>query len=178
MTGLPNRTSLFEIGQRDVARCRRSGQPLTGVFIDLDGFKQVNDSAGHAEGDRVLRAVAQTIQANTRDTDLPARIGGDEFVVVLPETDYDNAEIYIHRLQEALDQAMAKGGWEVTFSIGAATFNALPSALDEIVKIADDLMYVVKRREKNAIKHRLIGVNRELAGSPSSNDQEAPCLTP
>ncbi|HEY2761753.1 MAG TPA: GGDEF domain-containing protein [Pirellulales bacterium] len=156
LTGLANRTSLFENGQRDVSRCRRTDRPLTAVFVDLDQFKQVNDRDGHAEGDRVLRAVADAIRESTRDTDLTARIGGDEFVIVSPEMSYDDAQRYTQRLQEHLRSAMQHGGWPVTFSIGAATFNEPPLRLDDIVKVADDLMYDVKRKQKDAVHHCLV----------------------
>jgi diguanylate cyclase (GGDEF)-like protein len=151
LTGLANRTSLFENGQRDVSRCRRTERPLTAVFVDLDHFKQVNDRSGHAAGDLVLRAVANAILESTRDTDLTARIGGDEFVIVAPEMSYEAAQHYTERLQQKLRQAMQRGGWPVTFSIGAATFNYPPLLLDDVVKVADDLMYDVKHKQKDAV---------------------------
>ncbi len=151
LTGLSNRASLFENGQRDISRCRRMERPLTAVFVDLDQFKQVNDRFGHAEGDRVLRGVADAIRVSTRDTDLTARIGGDEFVIVSPEMDYDAAQIFTGRLQEQLRIAMRRGGWPVTFSIGAATFIYPPPLLDDVVKVTDDLMYDVKHKQKDAV---------------------------
>ncbi|HTQ39210.1 MAG TPA: GGDEF domain-containing protein [Pirellulales bacterium] len=156
LTGLANRASLFESGQRDVARCRRAGRSLTAVFIDLDEFKRVNDTYGHAEGDKVLQVVAETIRQTTRESDISARIGGDEFVVISPDMTFDDAERYISRLQEELKRSMRDHVWPVTFSIGVATFLSPPPMLDDIVKIADDLMYVVKRRAKNAVKHTLV----------------------
>ena len=93
LTGLANRTSLFENGQRNVSRCRRTERPLTAVFVDLDHFKLVNDRSGHAVGDFVLRAVANAILECTRDTDLTARIGGDEFVIIAPEMSYSMPSI-------------------------------------------------------------------------------------
>lgn len=156
LTGLANRMSLFDDGQRDLARCRRSGRPVTAVYIDLDEFKQVNDRYGHAEGDHVLRVVAECLRANTRDSDMTARIGGDEFVVLAPEMTFDAAQRFTKRLHNCLKETMAQHGWPVTFSMGAATFNSPPPRLDDIVKVADDLMYVVKRREKDAIKHSLV----------------------
>jgi diguanylate cyclase (GGDEF)-like protein len=164
LTGLANRTSLFEIGQHDIARCRRSGRPLTAVFIDLDDFKRINDRYGHGEGDRVLQAVAKAIRQTTRECDITARIGGDEFVVVLPEMTFEAAEHYIARLQQSLQTNVETLGHVVTFSIGAATFLSLPALVDDILKTADDLMYVVKRRAKNATKHTLVDVDGIRAG--------------
>jgi diguanylate cyclase (GGDEF)-like protein len=156
LTGLSNRTALFDNGRRDLARCRRSGRPLTAVFIDLDEFKQVNDLYGHAEGDKVLRVTADCLRMNTRETDLTARIGGDEFVVIAPEMGYDAAQRYAERVQNCFRTEMARHGWPVTISLGIATFNSPPATVDEVVKAADDLMYVVKRREKNSVKHSLV----------------------
>ena len=121
------------------------------MFVDLDHFKLVNDRSGHAAGDLVLRAVANAILESTRDTDLTARIGGDEFVIVAPEMSYNAAQHYTERLQQQLRQAMQRGGWPVTFSIGAATFNYPPLLLDDVVKVADDLMYDVKHKQKDAV---------------------------
>ncbi len=156
LTGLSNRASLFEGGPRDLARCRRNKQPLTAIFIDLDQFKNVNDRFGHAEGDRVLQAVADCVRCNTRDSDLTARFGGDEFVILAAEMDYDAARRFIYRMQSKLREAMALRNWPVTFSIGAATFIIPPASIDEVLKIADDLMYSVKRTLKDSIKHELV----------------------
>src|SRR5262249_23904668 len=156
LTGLANRASLFEIGQRDIARCRRAGRPLTAVFIDIDDFKHVNDYFGHGDGDKVLQTIATAIRETTRESDIVARIGGDEFVVILPEMSYELAEHYITRLQDHLRSCVDEHGHDVTLSIGAATYMSPPGMLDEILKTADDMMYVVKRRAKNALKHTLI----------------------
>ncbi len=156
LTGLSNRTSLFEVGQRDLARCRRAGRPLTAIFIDVDDFKRVNDNFGHAEGDRVLKAAAACIRQHTREEDLSARIGGDEFVILAAEMDFEAAAAFATRLRQRLGEAMSHRQWAVTFSIGVATFVRPPSAVDEVIKAADDLMYGVKRTAKNSIKHALL----------------------
>lgn len=170
LTGLANRVALFEEGRRDLARCRRSGRPLTAVFIDLDEFKQVNDLYGHAEGDRLLRVAAECLRLNTRETDLTARIGGDEFVVLAPEMGYEAAQRYADRMQRCFLAEMSRHGWPVTVSLGAATFNIPPVTLDEVVKAADDLMYSVKRREKNSVKHCLVDAAPDLSDSELSNE--------
>lgn len=162
LTGLANRAALFEDGRRDLARCRRIRRPLTAVFIDLDEFKQVNDLYGHAEGDRVLRTAATCIRLNTRESDLTARIGGDEFVVIAPEMPYEAAQRYAERLQQCFVAEMGRQGWPVTVSLGVATFNCPPATVDELVKAADDLMYTAKRLQKNSIKHSLIDTESRL----------------
>jgi len=163
MTGLANRVALFEEGRRDLARCRRMNRPLTAVFIVLVEFKQVNDLYGHAEGDRVLRVAAECLRQNTRETDLTARIGGDEFVVLAPEMGYDAAQRYAERMQRCFLSEMSRHGWPVTVSLGVATFNTPPETLDEVVKAADDLMYTVKRRDKNSVKHCLVDAELNAA---------------
>ncbi len=156
LTGAANRASLFSGGPRDLARCRRNGQPLTCIFLDLDDFKKVNDRCGHAEGDRVLVAVAHCLRETTRESDLVARIGGDEFVILATEMNFESARSFTARLQSNLHKAMANGGWPVTFSIGAATYNVPPGSIDELIKTADDLMYSVKRIQKNSVRHSLV----------------------
>jgi diguanylate cyclase (GGDEF)-like protein len=174
LTGLSNRASLFGGGPRDLARCRRTGQPLTAIFIDLDEFKKVNDRCGHAEGDRVLQAVADCVRLNTRESDLIARIGGDEFVILAAEMSYESACTFTERLRTSLRDAMARHGWPVTCSIGAATYNVPPNTVDELIKAADDLMYTVKRTQKNSVKHELIGPACPVKGTPGSKPVYVP----
>lgn len=175
LTGLSNRASLFEGGPRDLARCRRNREPLTAIFIDLDQFKNVNDRYGHAAGDRVLQTVANCVRSNTRDSDLAARIGGDEFVVLAAEMDFECARRFIWRMQAKLREAMTHGGWPVTFSIGAATYNVPPASIDEVIKTADDLMYAVKRGQKDSIKHQL--VDPQPHDSTTPGDFSKVCLS-
>lgn len=156
LTGLSNRATLFGSGPRDLARCRRTGQPLTAIFIDLDEFKKVNDQRGHAEGDRVLQVVADCVRYTSRKSDLMARIGGDEFVILAADMNFESARTFTHRLLKNLRTAMSKGKWPVTFSIGAATYNFPPDTVDELIKTADELMYTVKRTKKDSVRHELI----------------------
>lgn len=156
LTGLSNRGSLFGSGPRDLARCRREGKPLTAIFIDLDDFKKVNDFQGHAEGDRVLQVVADCIRGTARKSDLIARIGGDEFVVLAAEMGFEQARTFIDRMLKNLRMAMTKGNWPVTFSIGAATYEFPPETIDELIRTADELMYTVKRSRKDSVRHELI----------------------
>jgi diguanylate cyclase (GGDEF)-like protein len=176
LTGLSNRASLFEGGPRDLARCRRNGQPLTAIFIDLDQFKNVNDRFGHAEGDRVLEAVADCVRSNTRESDLIARFGGDEFVILAAEMNYDSARRFVERMQSKLRQAMSQRRWPVTFSIGAATFDVPPGSIDEVIKTADDLMYTVKRAHKDSIKHERIAAPLAAALFPVADNGSATFL--
>lgn len=135
---------------------RRHRHPLALGYIDLDGFKGVNDSLGHSAGDRVLRAVAERLQRGLRTTDVLARIGGDEFALLLPETDRAGAEVIFPRLHQALLELAVQEGWPIGFSVGVAVFADPPLDADRALHVADDLMYRVKRGVKNDLRIELI----------------------
>lgn len=151
LTGIANVRAFRTLAEREVARARRLGSTFTLVHVDLDGFKQVNDTRGHAEGDRVLIEVARVL-ASARALDIAARLGGDEFALFLPDTARGEAETVLGRLRERLTAAMHAHAWRVTFSMGAATFIGAPESLDGALKIADALMYDVKRGTKDAVR--------------------------
>lgn len=153
LTGAPNRRA-FEEGARAAVRAHlRGARPLTAVVIDLDGFKQVNDTMGHDAGDEVLRAVAAALTRTVRTSDLVARYGGDEFAVILANTDAVGANALLPRLHEALDGAMARRGWPITFSIGAVSFERPPRSERHLMRIVDARMYEAKHGGKNRLLH-------------------------
>jgi len=156
LTQLANRKAFLEAARREIARAKRSGKPLAVAYFDCDNFKEVNDSLGHAAGDALLVAVAKTARANVRPTDVMARLGGDEFACLLPEADQRRAGEVVRRLQQRLDATMCENDWPVTFSIGLAVFTAAPEDADQLIGIADELMYAVKSREKNALLMRSV----------------------
>ena len=160
LTGAANRTAFYEVLGLERARQRRSRKPLSIVYIDCDNFKTVNDDLGHAEGDKVLRAIVDTTRSKLRETDTVARLGGDEFALILPETDGRGAATAITALREALSERMKVGGWPVSFSIGLGTFISLSESLEELVSLSDALMYEAKRQGKNRV------VQREYVGPP------------
>jgi len=153
LTGIANRRHLFEAAQTELYRCQRYKRPFTIAYIDLDGFKTVNDQSGHRTGDRVLCAVVNRAKSLLRRTDFMARLGGDEFILLLPETDQDAAQIIVSKFQAALLDEMRRNDWPVTFSVGALTCRDGPIDADELIKRADDLMYSVKKNGKNAIAY-------------------------
>ena len=155
LTGLANRRAFYELGEIEVERSRRYNHPFTALFIDLDNFKAVNDTKGHDEGDRLLKAVAEVLHSRLRTTDICGRLGGDEFAVLLPETGEKAAAIFAAELRASLIETMKKHGWAITFSIGVATFHTTPESLDQLIEKADALMYLVKQGGKNAIRQEV-----------------------
>lgn len=150
LTGAYNSRAFYELAETEMKRARRYGRPFTMAYIDLDNFKLVNDSKGHAEGDQVLSVVARILRDNIRETDVVARLGGDEFAAMFIETDEVQTGVIVEKLRSKLDQVMTDGGWPITFSIGAITYHRiLPSSVQEMITAADRLMYQAKERGKN-----------------------------
>jgi diguanylate cyclase (GGDEF)-like protein len=151
LTGLWNRRAFQDAFENELARCRRGAGPCTLAYIDLDGFKAINDALGHATGDDVLRAVAGVLRTRVRQTDVAARLGGDEFALLLVHTPAAAAEPALRAIQRALLDQMRLGGWAVTFSIGAVA-DITEGSTDDLLGHADALMYAVKREGKNEIR--------------------------
>jgi len=128
----------------------QNNAPFAIVYIDLDNFKNINDTYGHMEGDRQLRAVAEALAAPLHPADILARIGGDEFALLLPNTDTQSVRTLLEKSREQLsgiDLEKAK----ITCSYGAMIFLHPPSSSDEAMRLADHLMYLAKRNGKNAV---------------------------
>lgn len=157
LTDTLNRRSFFDLAEHEINRSQRYNLPLTVAFIDIDNFKVVNDQFGHQSGDTLLISVVSTIRSHIRSSDVVARFGGDEFVILLPDTPGDAALKFLKKIHDHLDQAMAQNGWPVSFSIGAVSYITVPSTVDEVVRQADELMYTVKHGGKNRLLHKEIG---------------------
>jgi diguanylate cyclase (GGDEF)-like protein/PAS domain S-box-containing protein len=147
LTGLANRRAFNAELARQLARERRYGGECALLLVDLDGFKEVNDTLGHAVGDLVLEAVANVLRERTRDTDLAARLGGDEFAVLLPSTSRQGAEVLAIDLVQAIRELDVEPGAAVTASVGLVSSAELPGERDEesLLLAADDAMYAAKR---------------------------------
>jgi diguanylate cyclase (GGDEF)-like protein len=153
LTGLSNRRFFHEQLEREYARNQRHSEPFTIVYLDLDNFKHVNDTMGHAVGDVLLQNVAQTLLTEVRSSDFVSRLGGDEFAILFPMLDKSSTSFVLEKLQSKLLETMRKKNWPVTFSIGAVTFSDVMDSSQEMVKLVDDLMYEVKKSGKNDIRH-------------------------
>ena len=151
LTGLANHRGLSEALERESARARRFGYPVSLVLVEIDKFKQVNDQFGHVQGDAVLRAVAQAMKKVCRTMDIAARSGGDEFVLLLPQTPKIAAARVAERLRQELEQHLFPHEIRLTASLGLATMPSDESAAGSLLEAADRAMYHVKRAGGNRI---------------------------
>ena len=158
LTALANRRYFLQRADLELYRARRYGRPLTLSYIDLDNFKDVNDSLGHDRGDALLQSLGRTLRNMVRRTDLAARYGGDEFVLLLPETGPRQAGAAIGNIIGGLNASMEAGGWPVTLSAGVVTYTDPPACVEDAVKAADLLMYEAKKSGKNKVLFRRISL--------------------
>lgn len=156
LTGALNSRAFNEAVTREINRARRYGHPFSVAYIDLDNFKAVNDTLGHTIGDKLLKIAVQTLQDASRATDLVARIGGDEFAMLLPNTSQAGAMAMIEKSRLELLVVMRKNHWPVSASIGLATFVAPPESYDALIHLTDELMYEAKKAGKNRIVSAVI----------------------
>jgi diguanylate cyclase (GGDEF)-like protein len=165
LTGLYNSRYLNQVLRRESKRASRSGRPLSLLFLDLDGFKSVNDSHGHLCGSRALVEAAAVIRGCARETDMAARFGGDEFAVVLPDTGSEGAVAVADRLRERIFSQpflLSDGlNLHLTASIGVATLPDVAASAEELIKAADTAMYGVKARGKNGV---ILAIEPVLSG--------------
>jgi len=148
LTGLHNRRYFEQRLGEELSHAERTGQPLSLAVVDLDDFKQINDRFGHARGDAALCLVADLLAENTRHHDVCCRIGGDEFVIILSNTDAAQCEQLVERLHECLEQHGATIELPLGWSIGAATYVDDGASVEELFDAADSAMYCAKQRKK------------------------------
>ena len=166
MTGLPNARSLFLHLDGELARCRRLNSPLVVLVCDMNGFKSVNDKYGHLEGNRLLHSVAKKLKESCREYDYVARMGGDEFVLVLPGLQPDQLAQKIDRLKAITAEAGQEIFSEetISLSIGHAMFPEDGGDADRLLSEADRRMYIAKQKEKFSV----VGGSRGFAFEPTS----------
>jgi diguanylate cyclase (GGDEF)-like protein len=163
LTGLANRALFHIVVNQQLALCQRNRTELAVLYIDLDGFKAVNDTHGHATGDQLLRAVSIRIKGALRDSDIAARLGGDEFAVALVHIDLKNANAFAERLIEIISAPYQLGtiGAAISASIGVAGYPVSATDIDTLLKNADHAMYKAKGMGKRrACKAEVDPVNQ------------------
>ena len=166
LTGLFNRTFFFTAMEREIARSMRSGRPFCLLMADLDDLKATNDVYGHFIGDLVLRGVGEVVRSSVRRVDVPARYGGDEFVVLLPETDRTGAQVVAEKIRTGVAQLDVPGTEARTsLSVGIVTHPGDGHSADDLMIAADQAMYSSKRAGKNQVRGIAVAGGRsDLAG--------------
>lgn len=161
VTGLFNRSFFFAALDREIARSGRSGRGFCMIMMDLDDLKTINDRFGHSYGDRALHAVGEVIRSGVRKTDTAARYGGDEFVVLLPETDPTGAYVLAEKIRQQAAEMPVTGPRtqiRLSLSIGVVAFPEDGRTADQLTFSADQAMYAAKRAGKNRVAAAPMGV--------------------
>ena len=153
LTELANTRGFYERAESALELAQRRSDALALVYLDLDDFKRVNDEYGHAEGDRVLKALAHAMGEELRKTDVAARLGGDEFALVLTDGDREATARAVHRLRDRFGAETEQRGWPVKLSVGALVLDPVPREvrLVELMREADALMYEAKGEGKDTV---------------------------
>jgi diguanylate cyclase (GGDEF)-like protein len=157
LTGAMNRRAMEEAAKRETARSIRHDRPLCMIVIDIDNFKQLNDTRGHAAGDSALQALVQRVKDTLRNQDLFARTGGEEFAILLPDTPETAGIATAERVRQAIEELevpSAAGTIRITVSAGVAQLDSSCGGWEELMQRADEAMYEAKKRGRNAVTVR------------------------
>jgi len=153
LTKASNSRAFYNYARIEIARIKRDKKPLTIVYLDLDNFKQINDTYGHNVGDEVLVTFVNAVRKNIRATDAVGRLGGDEFALLLPEMGAAAVGAFMEKLRRIINTEMSGKGWIINFSAGVLSCTRPPESVNEMIRMADDAMYEVKRQGKNGVKY-------------------------
>ena len=151
LTGLYNRRYFEEYLKKEVTRAKRINQPFSIIGLDLDFLKKINDKYGHAYGDLAIKTIADVLKSNARSIDTAARMGGEEFNIILPGVKSDGAMIAAERIRKAIENTNLEKIGNITASIGVATFLEHSDNIDEILELTDQAMYLSKRNGRNRV---------------------------
>ncbi len=154
LTGLHTRRHFFSLANKEIERTSRFKRPLTAIMLDIDFFKQINDTYGHSAGDQVLQSLARQCLQSVRSIDIVGRYGGEEFVIILPETDLEAGRVVAERLREAveaLEILTPRGSIRLTISLGVAIMQANQTSLEELLDNADQALLHAKRSGRNRV---------------------------
>jgi diguanylate cyclase (GGDEF)-like protein len=162
VTGTATRRRFFELAELERERAARYGHPITLAYVDLDGFKSVNDRLGHAEGDVLLRLAAQAIQDNVRSSDIVGRLGGDEFGILFPQIEPDQADAAVRKIHTCIQSVHASVG----ASVGFVTFQSPPPSVEDMVAWGDRLMYRAKADGPGGISRQYVSGPPPPVGPP------------
>ncbi len=149
LSGIANRREFLNRLETELNRSNHSKRPFSVAYLDLDDFKKLNDTGGHGEGDRALRAIGMALRQTCRKMDIPGRIGGDEFALLLPETDKKIAQTIIDRFRERFSLEIQHQQWALGVSIGVINSNGGNLTAEQILSAADAVMYKAKHAGKN-----------------------------
>jgi diguanylate cyclase (GGDEF)-like protein len=151
LTGLNNRRYFEEEAQKEVLRAARNNQKFTIIGLDLDHLKHINDTYGHSCGDIAIRTIADVLKTNARSIDIPARMGGEEFNILLPGVDSTGGKIAAERIRKAIEAVEIEVIGHITASIGVATFGEHSDNLNELLELTDFAMYTSKKNGRNRV---------------------------
>lgn len=152
LTGVLNRRQLFNLGELEFRRARRFNRPLSAIMLDIDHFKKINDTYGHARGDNVLIALTQFLKPQLREFDILGRYGGEEFVIILPGANFNSARNVAYRLRQGVqERPILNGTISITISLGVAELTEKISNFSSLINEADLAMYEAKRAGRNRV---------------------------
>lgn len=149
LTNLINRRHFVRLLEAEQNRSSRNNAPYSVLYLDIDHFKTLNDTLGHAAGDKALQIVAKILRTQSRRMDVPARIGDDEFVVLLPDTNEADCRLIAERIKQALASEIGQRRWPISISIGMTTVCGSAQTTEEILRAADQAMYRVKHASRD-----------------------------